>query len=186
MGKVTLSFTLSLGLLSLPIPSFSGIRKVKTGWNSVYHQNWSFSQFHPPLNTFLQFFFFESHPVYDQTQGSGAVFFLLYTDNSTTWGEKNKKKNCFLTVTKFTKASNCRGRMSSCRIRSWNVLSTERVSSLAFLINNAVIVSKVRTVIGIRWFLNDFESTCKTPMTLHHPSQIMDEFHSSKRFIQSY
>jgi hypothetical protein len=22
--------------------------------------------------------FFESHPVYDQTQGSGAVFFLLY------------------------------------------------------------------------------------------------------------
>ncbi len=30
----------------------------------------------------LMFFFFqaffESHPVYDQTQGSGAVFFLLY------------------------------------------------------------------------------------------------------------
>jgi hypothetical protein len=22
--------------------------------------------------------FFESHPMYDQTQGSGAVFFLLY------------------------------------------------------------------------------------------------------------
>jgi hypothetical protein len=27
-------------------------------------------------------FFLECHPVYDQTQGSGAVFSLLYTDNS--------------------------------------------------------------------------------------------------------
>ncbi len=26
--------------------------------------------------------FFESHPVYDQTQGSGAVFFLLYGELS--------------------------------------------------------------------------------------------------------
>jgi hypothetical protein len=31
---------------------------------------------------FFAGFFFESHPVYDQTQGSGAVFFFLYTDNS--------------------------------------------------------------------------------------------------------
>ncbi len=63
--------------------------KRKTIWNSVYHQNWWFSEFHPPLNasvhssTFFAGFFFESHPVYDQTQGSGgAVFFFLYTDNS--------------------------------------------------------------------------------------------------------
>jgi hypothetical protein len=27
---------------------------------------------------FFAGFFFESHPVYDQTQGSGALFFLLY------------------------------------------------------------------------------------------------------------
>ncbi len=40
-----------------------------------------FFEFHPPLNANVYFsagFFFESHPVYDQTQGSGAVFFLLY------------------------------------------------------------------------------------------------------------
>jgi hypothetical protein len=35
--------------------------------------------FHPPLNANVLFskVFFESHPVYDQTQGSGAVFFFL-------------------------------------------------------------------------------------------------------------
>jgi len=34
----------------------------------------------PPLNANVLFcrFFFSSHPVYDQTQGSGAVFVLLY------------------------------------------------------------------------------------------------------------
>jgi hypothetical protein len=41
-----------------------------------------FCEFHPPLNAkctyYLQEVCFESHPVYDQTQGSGAVFFLLY------------------------------------------------------------------------------------------------------------
>ncbi len=51
---------------------------------SLYYQNWWFSelQHHPPLAGMLMYFFagffFESHPVYDQTQGSGAVFFLLY------------------------------------------------------------------------------------------------------------
>ncbi len=30
------------------------------------------------IRTFLQVFFLESHPVYDQTQGSSVVFFLLY------------------------------------------------------------------------------------------------------------
>jgi hypothetical protein len=30
------------------------------------------------LMYFFAGFFFESHPVYDQTQGSGAVFFLLH------------------------------------------------------------------------------------------------------------
>jgi hypothetical protein len=37
-------------------------RRVKTGWNSVYHKNWCFSKFHPPLLndnvTFCRFFFF--------------------------------------------------------------------------------------------------------------------------------
>jgi hypothetical protein len=54
--------------------------KGKTGWNSVYDQNEWFSEFHPPSNCNVLFskFFFESHPVYDQTQGYGAVLFLLH------------------------------------------------------------------------------------------------------------
>jgi hypothetical protein len=39
--------------------------KGKTGWNSVYHQNWWLSEFHPPLNAnnvlFLKVFF-KFHP----------------------------------------------------------------------------------------------------------------------------
>jgi hypothetical protein len=52
----------------------------KTTWNSVYHQNWWLSEFHPLLNANVLFLQFKkkSHPVYDQTQGYGAVFFLLY------------------------------------------------------------------------------------------------------------
>jgi hypothetical protein len=55
-------------------------KKKRIGWNSVHHQNWWFFEFHPRLNAnvlFLQVFV-ESHLVYDQTQGSGAVFLLLY------------------------------------------------------------------------------------------------------------
>jgi hypothetical protein len=38
-----------------------------------------FLSFIPPWMLMYSFAgFFESHPVYDQTQGSGAVFFLLY------------------------------------------------------------------------------------------------------------
>ncbi len=39
-----------------------------------------FMSFTPPLNANVIFcrFFFESHPVYDQTQGTGAVFSWLY------------------------------------------------------------------------------------------------------------
>jgi hypothetical protein len=38
------------------------------------------SRFTPPLSANVLFcrFFFESQPVYDQTQASGPVFFLLY------------------------------------------------------------------------------------------------------------
>jgi hypothetical protein len=54
--------------------------KGKTGWNSVYYQNWWFSDFHPPLNANERFcgFFFEFHLVYDQTQGSGFVPYIWY------------------------------------------------------------------------------------------------------------
>jgi hypothetical protein len=44
--------------------------KEKTRWNSIYHKNWWFCDFHNPLNVnvfILSFLFFESHIVYDQT-----------------------------------------------------------------------------------------------------------------------
>jgi hypothetical protein len=52
----------------------------KTGWNSVYHQNWWFSEYHPMSNANVPFckFLKNSHLVYDQTQGSAAVPVLLY------------------------------------------------------------------------------------------------------------
>jgi hypothetical protein len=39
-----------------------------------------FLSFTPPLNANVLFarFFFESHPAYDEAQGSGAVFVFLY------------------------------------------------------------------------------------------------------------
>jgi hypothetical protein len=56
--------------------------KWKTGWNLVYHQNWWFSEFDPPLNATSSVLFKESHPVYGQTQGSGVLYFSYFTDNS--------------------------------------------------------------------------------------------------------
>jgi hypothetical protein len=55
--------------------------KQKTGWNSASYKNWWFSEFHPPFLSMLMYFLqgsFESHPKYDKTQGSGAVFSFLY------------------------------------------------------------------------------------------------------------
>jgi len=47
----------------------------RQGWNSVYHQNWWFSEFHTPL---MVMYFFASFLAYDQTQGSGGVLVLLH------------------------------------------------------------------------------------------------------------
>jgi hypothetical protein len=48
-------------------------KKEKTGWNSVHHKNWG-----PPHPWMLMFFkFFESHPIFDQTQGSSVVSLTL-------------------------------------------------------------------------------------------------------------
>jgi hypothetical protein len=58
-------------------------KKERQGRNSENHQNRWFSEFHPLLkaNVFFCRFFLKSHPVYDQTQGTGAVgavFSCLY------------------------------------------------------------------------------------------------------------
>ncbi len=52
------------------------------GWNSIFRKKLiEFSEFHPQLNANVLFcrFFFKSHPVYDQTQGSGAWGFPYFT-----------------------------------------------------------------------------------------------------------
>jgi hypothetical protein len=115
-----------LGLLSPPIPSFSGISKVKTfqyhsafnaqgsrliiivvqlgavktsvaaveaekrktGWNSVYHQNWWFSEFHPPLNANVLFYrcFLNLNLTLCMTKLRVLVLcFFYFTDRSTIW-----------------------------------------------------------------------------------------------------
>jgi len=52
------------------INSVGAREKGKTRWNSIYHKNWWFCDFHNPLNVnvfILSFLVFESHIVYDQT-----------------------------------------------------------------------------------------------------------------------
>jgi len=48
--------------------------KGKTGWNSVYHQNWWFSEFHPLLNADVLFLWFSefNHPL------NANVFFCRF------------------------------------------------------------------------------------------------------------
>ncbi len=59
--------------------------KGKTVWNSLYHQNWWFSEFHPnsPLSAKVLFcrFFFESHTGYDQTQRVLVLCLSCFTDS---------------------------------------------------------------------------------------------------------
>jgi hypothetical protein len=53
--------------------------KGKTGWNSVYHQNWSFSEFHPLLNANVRFagFFLISPCVWPNSGFWCCVFLTL-------------------------------------------------------------------------------------------------------------
>jgi hypothetical protein len=54
--------------------------KKKIGRNLVYHQNQWFFKFHPLLNVNVFFYRFKEkiHLLYDQIQGFGVLFFLLY------------------------------------------------------------------------------------------------------------
>jgi len=72
--------------------------KRKTGWNSGTIKIDGFSKFDPSLNAnavFRRFFFFfESHRVYDETQGTGAGFsclygYLYYLSEMTKFSKKN-------------------------------------------------------------------------------------------------
>jgi len=79
-GSTLIIVIVQLGAVKIYVAVVEALKQGKTGWNSVYYQIWWFSEFHPLLNANLLFLhvFFESHPVYGQTQGSGVVFFLLY------------------------------------------------------------------------------------------------------------
>jgi len=82
MHKVGINFSSCTVPSSENICSSSGgiQEKGKTWWKSVYHKELMFFWVSPPPNSnvlVLQVFF-EFHHVYDQTQGSGAVFSLLY------------------------------------------------------------------------------------------------------------
>jgi len=52
----------------------------KIGWNSITNKTDRFLSLTPPLNANVRFLylFLQPHPVYDQTQGSGTFFSLLY------------------------------------------------------------------------------------------------------------
>jgi hypothetical protein len=86
MHKVRTNYSSCTAAPSENICSNEGAQeKRKTGWNSNVSQKYTvFASFNcsPSLNVnvffFLASFIFESHPIYDQTQGSGAVFWLLY------------------------------------------------------------------------------------------------------------
>jgi hypothetical protein len=57
------------------------LRKSKDKANSVYHHICWKTEFHAPLKPSVLFFFpcfLKSHPLCDQTGGSGAVFSWLY------------------------------------------------------------------------------------------------------------
>ncbi len=73
------------------------IRKGKTGWNLVYHQNWCFSEFHPPLNVGVFFWSFFLDLTFCMTKLRVLVLcFSYFTNNSIIlrcFKTKNKNKN---------------------------------------------------------------------------------------------
>jgi hypothetical protein len=69
-----------VGAVKIYVIAVEALRKQrKRGWNSETIKIDGFLSFTPPW--MLMYFvavFFESHPLYDQTQGTGAVFSWLY------------------------------------------------------------------------------------------------------------
>ncbi len=63
---------LQVGLVKIYVATMEVLKKGKTGWNSVHTK----IEIPPPMNANV-FYFFEYHPIYDQTQGS-SLFSLLY------------------------------------------------------------------------------------------------------------
>ncbi len=78
ISNYNMSITCAWMIMSILILVMQNKEKGKTGWNSVYHKNWG-----PNTLEFFFFFwgvgfyFFESHPIYDQTQSCIVVFLTL-------------------------------------------------------------------------------------------------------------
>jgi Pyruvate/2-oxoacid:ferredoxin oxidoreductase delta subunit len=76
-----------VGAVKIYVAAVEALRKKKkTGWNSVCHQNWWFSEFHPPwmLMYFFASLFWISPPIWPNSGFSCRVF-DYFTDNSITW-----------------------------------------------------------------------------------------------------
>jgi len=80
-GSRLIIVVVQLGALKIYVAAVETLRKRKDNDETQFTTKIdAFLSFIPTLNANVLFcrFFFKCHPVYDQTQGSGAVFFLLY------------------------------------------------------------------------------------------------------------
>jgi nicotinamide riboside transporter PnuC len=70
-GSRVIIVVVQVGAVKIYVTTVKALRKKETtGWNSVYYQNWWFSQFQPTLEWLCTFFFagffYKSHPMYGQ------------------------------------------------------------------------------------------------------------------------
>jgi hypothetical protein len=70
--------------MKIYVAAVEALRERERRWNSVYHQNlmvfWALPYW--MLIYFFVVFFLSITPIYDQTQGCGAVFSFTFGDNS--------------------------------------------------------------------------------------------------------
>ncbi len=80
-GSRLIIVVVQLGAAKIYVAAVEALRKKERQDETQFITNIDgFLSFIPPLNSNVLFWraFFNSHPVYDQTQGSGAVFFLFH------------------------------------------------------------------------------------------------------------
>jgi hypothetical protein len=85
-GSRLIIVVVQLGAMKIYVAAVEAAReKGKTGWNSVYHQDWWFSEFHPSLNGSVRFCRFFLNLTLHMTKLRVLVLcFSYFTDNSNT------------------------------------------------------------------------------------------------------
>jgi len=83
-GSRLIIVVVQLGAVKIYVAALEALRKKgKTGWNSVYDQNWWFSEFHRPLNANVLFCRFSLNLILCMTKLRVLVLcFSYFTDNS--------------------------------------------------------------------------------------------------------